>query len=63
MAMEQEDKKERTQAAARVITEHRASSQMARNGYCRCEVEWSPLHVAEMLDKAGLLRVVGGWLA
>jgi hypothetical protein len=53
---------ERTQAAARIITAHRPylpGSNMSpfagRQGYCRCDKEWSLLHVAKELDKAGLL--------
>lgn len=45
--------KERTQAAARIITAH---PKPIRTCYCHCRhVWWSPLHVAQELDKAGLL--------
>jgi len=53
--------RERTQAAARVITAHRPyTAQSSRSGFCRCETPfmakaWTPLHVAEALDEAGLL--------
>ena len=48
--------KERTQAAARIITAHRATSSRSFTRYwCRCNQLWSPLHVAQELDKAGLL--------
>jgi len=47
---------ERVQAAAQIITDHRASSFLLEpTGYCRCGKLWTPLHVANMLDKAGLL--------
>ena len=46
------NEKQRIAAAARVITAHRAIP-----GYseCSCKQKWTPLHVATMLDNAGLL--------
>ena len=45
--------KERTQAAARVIGAHLRVRD--NHGICRCGKQWHPLHVAQELDKAGLL--------
>ena len=50
---------ERTQAAARVITEHRVVrlplDPVSKDRRCTCGQVWSPAHVAMELDKAGLL--------
>jgi len=45
--------KERTRAAARIITAHLRVRDS--HGACHCGKEWHPLHVAQELDKAGLL--------
>ena len=45
--------KQRTAAAAKVITAH--IKVRDAHGICHCGKEWNPLHVAQMLDAAGLL--------
>lgn len=47
---------ERTQAAARIVTAHLPNRRiLASPSICYCGKSWSPLHVAQELDKAGLL--------
>lgn len=57
---EETERFERRQAAARVVTEHRPvrrDPRLERGAHhCRCEELWTPLHVAEVLDRAGLLK-------